>query len=354
MTEQGAMQPGPLRRLGRALAQAAVLPALFVAGLVVAVSGATPRDREKAEALTVSTYPLTGFQLSEPSRRRFGQLEFLGGLELNARHPDFGGLSGWRMQADGRFLAVTDNGSWLTGRLLARDGRPEALADVVISPVIGPGGRAARAQGLWDSESIAIAGDTVHLGIERRHTLLRFDFARGGIKAAGQAVPLPSAVSRWPGNRGIEALGVLPAGSPLAGQLLGISERSSESGGSTQAFLLGPRATALLEVRRSDGFDVTDLAFLPSGDLVLMERFFSPLRGVAMRLRRVALDSIRPGAVLDGEVLLQADLGFQIDNMEALSIHRDATGQTIFTLVSDDNFSIVQRTLLLQFRWLGD
>jgi hypothetical protein len=44
-----------------------------------------------------------------------------------------------------------------------------------------------------------------------------------------------------------------------------------------------------------------------------------------------------------------ADMGFEIDNMESLSVHRTAAGDIVLTLVSDDNFSPIQRTLLLQF-----
>jgi hypothetical protein len=42
-------------------------------------------------------------------------------------------------------------------------------------------------------------------------------------------------------------------------------------------------------------------------------------------------------------------MGYQIDNMEGAATHRTATGDFVLTLVSDDNFSPVQRTLLLQF-----
>ena len=48
-------------------------------------------------------------------------------------------------------------------------------------------------------------------------------------------------------------------------------------------------------------------------------------------------------------ILIHADARFEIDNMEALSVHQSRTGETILTLMSDDNFSAVQRTLLLQF-----
>ena len=35
--------------------------------------------------------------------------------------------------------------------------------------------------------------------------------------------------------------------------------------------------------------------------------------------------------------------------MEGLSVHRSGGGEVGLTLISDDNFSAVQRTLLLQF-----
>ena len=59
---------------------------------------------------------------------------------------------------------------------------------------------------------------------------------------------------------------------------------------------------------------------------------------------------LAPGALVDGPALIFADMGFQIDNMEGLSVHRTAAGELILTLVSDDNFSALQRTILLQFR----
>jgi hypothetical protein len=66
-------------------------------------------------------------------------------------------------------------------------------------------------------------------------------------------------------------------------------------------------------------------------------------------MRRIGLADIKPGAVVDGPMLLEVDLGYEIDNMEGLSVHRSGDGDLVLTLVSDDNFSILQRTLLLQF-----
>ena len=86
----------------------------------------------------------------------------------------------------------------------------------------------------------------------------------------------------------------------------------------------------------------------------MLERRYSPVRGVAMRIRRMPLATLREGAVIDGHSMIEADLGYQIDNMEGIAVHRTAGGETILTLVSDDNFSFIQRNLLLQFSIVGE
>jgi hypothetical protein len=95
----------------------------------------------------------------------------------------------------------------------------------------------------------------------------------------------------------------------------------------------------MFSIKRIDEFDISDAALLPEGDLT----------GIAMRIRRIALAGIRPGALVDGPVLIEANMGHQIDNMEGLAVHRGAAGETVLTLISDDNFSPLQRTVLLQF-----
>ncbi|MGN6584071.1 MAG: esterase-like activity of phytase family protein, partial [Rhizobiaceae bacterium] len=61
-------------------------------------------------------------------------------------------------------------------------------------------------------------------------------------------------------------------------------------------------------------------------------------------------DTIRPGRIADGPVLLRADMAYQIDNMEGLDIWRRQDGATMISIVSDDNQSILQRNLYLEFR----
>ena len=68
-----------------------------------------------------------------------------------------------------------------------------------------------------------------------------------------------------------------------------------------------------------------------------------------MRIRRISVDTLKPDAVVDGPVVVEADMRCQVDNMEAISVHSDASGDIVLTLMSDDNYSSIQRTLLLQF-----
>ena len=69
-----------------------------------------------------------------------------------------------------------------------------------------------------------------------------------------------------------------------------------------------------------------------------------------MRIRLIPGDSIRPGAAVDGEVLLEADLGSAIDNMEGIDVIAGPEGKPHLILVSDDNGNLFQRNVMLEFR----
>ena len=298
--------------------------------------------------VAVSARPIAAFEPRNPEKRRFGQLTFRSGLVLSGSHPRFGGLSGlWRGPSGSDLVAVTDNGFWLTGTLTSRDGRLTGLESAELAPILGSSGRPLHRSRYYDTESLCIADGVAYLGVERTHDVLRFDWAADGVTARARIVPVPREVKRLPDNRGLEAIGVVPAGQPLAGAIVAIAERSGAEDEPTLGVILG-RQPGLFRVARHDGFDITDLAFLPDGDLLLLERWYRTLRGVGMRIRRIPGASLKPGALLDGPILISADLGQEIDNMEGLAVHQDGA-KTVLTLISDDNFSFLQRTVLLEF-----
>lgn len=333
--------------IARAAAAAIAVAALsFYPGYVFAQTPSAP------EKIDIRVRPIDAFQPGDPDRKIFGSLEFRGGLELSSTSGSFGGLSSIHVAADGaNFLAVTDKADWLRGRILYRDGRPVGMNAAEVAPVLGPDGRAITARGWYDTEALTLDGNIAYVALERVHRILRFDYGKDGLLARGQTVAVPSDFAKLPNNRGIECLVAMPKGTPLAGTLLAIAERSLDGNGNTRGFLIGPKAGSFT-VKRKDDFDIVDCALTPTSDLLLLERFFTWQKGVAMRIRRVPLSQVVPGATLDGHSLIQADLGYQIDNMEGLSVHRAADGTVVLTLVSDDNFSFLQRTLLLQFTLL--
>jgi hypothetical protein len=331
----------------------AAIAGLLLAGLM-AVGAAAPAA-EAPRPIAVTARPIASFDVRDPSRRQFGALEFRGGLELTSSDRVFGGLSALRVAANGaNFIALSDRGHWFRGRIVYRDGAPSEIADAETAPILGPDGKPLAARGWYDTESLAEDGGTLYVGIERVNQIVRFDYGKDGLLARGQPIPVPPGIKTLPAGKGLEALVAVPAGQPLAGTLIAISERGLDKAGNILGFLIGGPKPGMFTVKRSGEFDITDAALLPGGDLLLLERFFSPLRGVAMRIRRVPQARLYPGALIDGRVLVEADLGFEIDNMEGLSVHRNAHGETVLTLISDDNFSPLQRTILLQFALIGE
>jgi hypothetical protein len=201
----------------------------------------------------------------------------------------------------------------------------------------------------WDTESIADDGDTLYVGIERTNRIVRFDYGKRGILARAQPVAVPPGIEDLPYNQGLEAMVFVPRKYPLGGALIAVSEYGLNEAGDIKAFLIGGPNPGMLAVRCIGGYSVSDAALLPGGDLLILERRYSLLNGITVRIRRIPLAEIRPGAVVDGPTIFEADMRCQIDNMEALSVHRARSGETVLTLMSDDNFSPIQRTLLLQF-----
>jgi hypothetical protein len=338
---------------------AAGLSIAAASGVVRAQTAVQPRPKQSAPdeyavssavSIDVNARPIPSFDTRDRSRVRFGSLEYRSGLILTSRFRGFGGLSGLRLDARGeRFIAISDKGGWFTGRIAYKGREMTGLDDVEAAPMLGPDGKPITSRGWFDTESLALDGSLVYVGIERVNQILRFDFAKGFTRALGEPLQLPIGARKLPYNKGIEALVMVPKGLPMAGTLIAISERGLDAQGNIKAFLIGGKTLELFSVRRSENFDVSDAVLLPSGDLLLLERKFSWLGGIGIRIRRIPLASVGPGVVVDGPSIFSADLGNEVDNMEGIDAHVTPEGDTVLTLVSDDNFSLIQRNLLLQF-----
>jgi len=326
----------------------------FFLALVPAAAQA-PSVADFIQRIDVQSEVIEGFDPRDASRMRFGALEFRGGLVLHSSNRNFGGLSALRVSPDGsQFLSLSDKGRWFRGRIVYQGTHPVGLADVETAPMLGTDGRPLAARGWYDTESLAEDNGTLYVGIERVNQIVRFDYGKDGLMARGRPIALPPDVRRLPHNKGLECLTVPPKGQPLAGTLIAISERGLDAQGNLRAFLINGTNFGAFAVRRKDDFDVSDCTTTPRGDLLILERRFTWTAGVALRIRRVPLSQVKPGALIDGPELIFADMGYQVDNMEGIAVHRAPNGELVLTLISDDNFSPIQRNLLLQFTLVGE
>jgi hypothetical protein len=331
---------------------AASLALVSAATFALAAALRTPTA---ARAVEISARPIASFDRNDPSRRRFGQLEFRGGLELTADAPAFGGISAIRVAANGAdFVAVTDHGVWLRGRIVYDGDRPSGIADAEMAPLLGADGKPLAARGRVDAESLAMDGGLLYVGLEKAEQVLKFDYGRDGLAARGTPVTVPAGFRTLNPNKSLECLVALPAGVPQAGAMIAVSEQSLDDHGNLRSFLFRGADAVRFSVKRSADFDVSDCEVVAPDALLILERRFTVTQGIAIRIRRLQISQLAAGGTVAGPVLMEADLGYQIDNMEGLAMHRNAQGETILTLVSDDNFSPVQRTLLLQFALVGE
>lgn len=315
-----------------------------------AIAQAVPKAGEKVIKFEATARPIHGFDSRDPLRREFGDLEFRGGIEVLTTQQGFGGFSALRVSQDGtRFISISDRGRWLRGRIVYEGTRPSRLSELELAPILGADGRPLSLQGAFDTESLAEDGGTLYVGIERVNQILRFDYGKDGFFARGQPIPVPPEIRSLPYNKGLEAMTFVPRDKPLGGTLIAISERGLDERGNIMGFLIGGPTPGKIAFTRSNDFEITDAAVTPNSDLLILERSFSILRGAGMRIRRVPLAQIKPGDVIAGSIVFEADVNYNIDNMEGLSVHRGPAGETVLTLISDDNFSPLQRTLLLQF-----
>jgi hypothetical protein len=164
---------------------------------------------------------------------------------------------------------------------------------------------------------------------------------------------MPPEADRFDWNASFEAVAVLQGG-PLKGSPVAFAERFTMDAGYHTGWIWVDGHPRRIQLQDTDGFDITDAAGLPDGGVLVLERSYNG-RAVGanvqrMRIRRLPASEIEPGARLAGRTIMQADADYEIDNMEGLAVHRGAPGETVVSLISDDNLNRPrQRTVFLQF-----
>ena len=330
---------------------------LSVLATLLAMLLATVSATTAAEGLEVSR----PYRLSPnvaPGERHMG-IRLLGSVELVATSMDglvLGGLSGLAWDADeARLYALSDAGALFHLRPHFENGRLARVQLLAAFSLRDQHGRAL--EGTWaDAEGLDLrrgnngkTGDSlVAVSFERHPRIVLF-------KPDGRPVetlPLPADLAggdRYSSpNKGLESLTWLPGTGfltaperPLTGAAEGIVSLFALDGRSWRYPLLATPKASLV-----------DMQALADGSLMTLERghglMFLPIV-ISLHHTRVTADNAGQRLPVTTLAILDTSQGWSVDNFEGLTRHREST----FFMVSDDNFSALQKTLLVYFEPLN-
>ena len=274
--------------------------------------------------------------------RRIGALTPVGALRLWSRDPAFGGFSALSIQ-DGVATALSDGGNYVRFTIADRRLATRAAGSLPAGPDTG------WAKESRDTESLAIdrAEGRAWIGYERANAIWRYSADLSRV----QAHVAPRAMRKWPVNGGPESMVRL-----LDGRFVVISEQSRANGRRSvrEALIFGgdPTARAVtidrFRYRPPTGYNPSDAAVLPNGDLLVLNRRFSRLRFYAV-LVHIAVADIRPGVTIAGREIARWGPPLLGENPEGLAVTQER-GRTMLWIVTDNDLAWYRPTLLIKFR----
>ena len=320
----------------------AVITVHLLAVLLILAAPATGA-RSKELELTTHVVPLNH---TAPEQVRIGRLAWRGGIEISSPYKKFGGLSGLLISADGANLTtVSDSGFWITARMTYdANGFLNGLADAQVKRLRGTDGRPVKGKVDQDAEAMTeLADGSIVVAYERNHRIWRYPPAATPLRGNADPLPAPAGLEELSNNRGMEALVTLADDSILA------LVEGKDDDTVTPAFLWRGGVWEQLHYQRTGNYRPSGAARLPNGDLLVLERRYTLLEGVGIRLVRLPAAAVVAGALLQPVEVARLLPPLTIDNMEAIDVRQNERGETVVYLLSDDNFSIIQRTLLLMF-----
>ena len=312
---------------------------LVVALAILAVGGVRAIYPNSSQNIALRPLPLDP---AYAGQRRVGDLIFLNAWELQSDNEDFGGISALTALSDGRFVGVSDAGT-LIGFGLNNDDRIDRPFIAPLPDAFGP----EKTYKDRDSEGITYdaASGQFWVSYEAKHAIRRF--SRSFARSTG--VVRPHEMQDWPSNKGPETLIRLQDG-----RFIVISE-SLENDDSHQALLFSgdPVEVGSTVVRFTylppAGYRITDGVALPDGRLLLLHRWIGMPNGFAAKLAIIATEDIAKNRTVKGPVIATIAAPLLIDNMEGVAVTNEGK-DTVIWLISDDNFNVFQRTLLMKFR----
>jgi hypothetical protein len=323
---------------------------MAVAGALVAVTlslAACVAGRPQLLVAPVKAGPSVAIQSapvmldpSDPGRKSAGDFTYAGGIAITSNETSrLHGLSDLVVEADGDVLSVSDDGADLfTGRLvLDGDGRLVGLTDGALRPLAGLDAQPLQGKARTDAEGLTRLGNgEILVSFEREHRVWRY-------APSTNRPPKPVAMPGVPmaDNDGMEGLAAAPTvfadGYWVGVQPGGIWFCRLNLSCEQKTGLPTPPA----------GYRLSSLTTGPGGELVILHHSYIPAIGSRI-IVTVVRDPLGARRVV-GELTLVPPM--TVDNFEGVAVVAKSDGGWRLYLLSDDNFSPSQRTLLLAFDW---
>jgi hypothetical protein len=313
--------------------------------LLVAVGLAPGTWVRSPRSFAIDQRPLLFVERLEVPRGALGgAVEVAGAWHLRSPNFHFSGYSALLVLDDGTLLAASDH------RRELRFSPPGAARRQVQFAFFAP---EPKLQSHIDLEAMTRDPASGHIwaAYERSNHIERYDADLSTARA------WPRAMRSWPSNRGPEALVrladgrfvVLAEASPrwFAADLPGlVFPGDPVDGAQPAAFAFAP----------PEGFVPVDMAQLPDGRVLILLRAFHwriPPRFTG-KLVVADPDAIVPGARWPWRAVADLEEPLPTDNYEALAVEPRPDGRHVLWVMSDDNRSQFQRTLLLKLIWTDE
>ena len=264
-------------------------------------------------------------------------LTAVGRIVLKLDLEGFGGLSGIEVFPSGDFLAITDQGKFIEGSITRLDGEIRSATIFPLSPILDSKGNPLTGHHT-NAEGLAIGPNgSIYIAFEGNHRIMQ----HATRTAAGQFLPKHPDFRTLQSNSGLEALAI-----NADGIMLTIPERSGKE---TRPFPVyqfsGAEWSQTTSIPRDGQFLVTGADFGPDGRFYVLESAFKVPTGFSTRIRRFNFVN---NTLTEGKTLLVTRTN-RLDNMEGISVWADESGQTRLTLVSDNNFNPLLRTVIAEY-----
>lgn len=266
----------------------------------------------------------------------------------------YGGFSAIEISSDGgSFLAISDKGAWIRGKI-------HRTAKGVIDKVTTTKAEPLRSESVTplrrnrsDSEGLALAADgTAYVSFEGAARVLRYK----SIEGTAENLPTPKAFAKFPINAALESLAIDGQGAlyTMPEELTGSKKVRLLSGQpgnpDGQDFPVWKfqdgKWSQPFNLKRRGSFLPVGSDFGPDGRFYLLERDFHGIAGFSSRVRSFRVTA---KGLTDEKIHLESRAGLH-DNLEGISVWRDAQGKIRLTMIADNNFMPFQRSELVEYQ----